>query len=143
MDEFELSDDDFAALTEPPRTDTWLASFDAGLRRAGVPDHLVQLRHTIDRAVLADPRVSEELRDRACLELYDDATLERLTHAPGGPKELTLAWLATLVKWSAQYEVLAVVGRLDQDVFFKAARYVMEAGGFMSASDSTKPTDVT
>jgi hypothetical protein len=62
MDVFELSDDDFAALTAPERTDTWLAAFDSGLRRAGVSDEAVKLRHTADRALLEGTRVSAELR---------------------------------------------------------------------------------
>lgn len=135
MDAFDLSDDDLAALMEPERTDTWLAAFDAGLRRAGVSDEEVGLRHSVDRALLDDARVSPELRQRASTELLDDDTLDRFASEGGRTEELTLAWLATLMKWAAQYEVLAAVGRLEEAVFLKAAQYAMEAGGFVDAGE--------
>lgn len=139
MDDFDLDDDDFDALMEPDTNASWLAAFDAGLRRAGVADEQVALRHDVDQALLDDARLSAELRERASVALLDDATLEALSHQPNGVETLTLARLATVLKWAAQYEVLAAVGRLDESVFHKAVQYAMEAGGFADpqAADGT------
>lgn len=142
MDEFDLNDNDLEALLAPECTSSWLASFDNGLRRAGVSVESVSLRHKVDRVLLDDTRVSAELRQRAGTELLDDATTRRLASQRDRAEELTLAWVATLMAWAAQYEVLAAVGELDEEVFLKAATYAMNAIGFPGVVESAGSPDI-